>query len=338
MPVDHRFFAPKGALDLEAVAKLTGARELRDENKTVVISGVAASGMAMSGEACFFEGKPSGASSVSSEASACFVTDQAAQHLPVSVVALIVDMPRYALSRLGSALFRYPSWPACDQNVKDSSIAEEAVLASGVSVSPGAAIGAGTNIGPNSAIGPGVQIGRDCKIGANVSIQCALIGDNVTILSGARIGEAGFGVMPGPSGPVDVPQYGRVIIQDHVTVGANSTIDRGAFDDTVIGEYSKIDNLCQIAHNVVLGRGVMIAAFGGVSGSVMIDDGAMLGGRVDVADHVHVGKAAQLAASAGVFRNVPDGETWGGTPAKPIRQWMRETAWLQKQTAPKKKS
>jgi len=207
-----------------------------------------------------------------------------------------------------------------------------------LSLKSSAAVGAGSEIGPNSVIGRGVQIGRNCKIGANVSIQCALIGDGVSILSGARIGEAGFGVMPGPLGPLDAPQYGRVIIQDGVTIGANTTVDRGAFDDTVIGENSKIDNLCQIAHNAVLGRGVMIAAFGGVSGTVQLGDDVMLGGRVGVADHVNVGEGAQLAASAGVFRDVPDGEVWGGTPAKPIRQWMKETAWLNKQISNKKKS
>jgi UDP-3-O-[3-hydroxymyristoyl] glucosamine N-acyltransferase len=142
--------------------------------------------------------------------------------------------------------------------------------------------------------------------------------------------------MPGPKGAEDAPHYGRVILQDHVTVGANSCIDRGVFDDTIVGERTKIDNLCQIAHNVVLGRSVLVAAFGGISGSVQVGDGAMLGGRVGIADHVKVGEGVSLAASAGLFRDIEAGETWGGTPAKPIRQWMREVAWLQKNANPKK--
>jgi UDP-3-O-[3-hydroxymyristoyl] glucosamine N-acyltransferase len=164
-----------------------------------------------------------------------------------------------------------------------------------------------------------------------------LLGDHVTLLAGARIGEAGFGVMAGPAGSEDAPHYGRVILQDHVTVGANACIDRGVFGDTIIGERTKIDNLCQIAHNVVLGRSVIVAAFGGISGSVRVGDGSMLGGRVGIADHVTVGEGVSLAASAGLFRDVGPGETWGGTPAKPIRQWMREVAWLNKQTAPRKR-
>jgi UDP-3-O-[3-hydroxymyristoyl] glucosamine N-acyltransferase len=212
-----------------------------------------------------------------------------------------------------------------------------AELGAGVVVGAGAAIGEGTVICPNAVIGPGVQIGRNGFIGAGASLHCALVGDHVTLLAGARIGEAGFGVTPGPSGLEDAPHFGRVILQDHVTIGANTCIDRGVFADTIVGERTKIDNLCQIAHNVVLGRSVIMAAFGGISGSVRIGDGSMLGGQVGIADHVKVGAGVRLAGAAGVLRDVPDGETWGGTPAKPIRQWMREVAWLAKQASAKKR-
>ena len=336
MPIDHRFYPPKGALALEAVAELTSAK-LRGD-RAVEIRGLAAASVARGGEACFYQGALKDIGEVSAEASACFVTEELADALPDGVAALVVALPRYAHAQLGEALFEYPTWHQDESRAGKASVSNTAKLGAGSTICVGAAIGEGTEIGPNSVIGPGVQIGKHCRIGANVSVQCALIGDYVNILSGARLGEAGFGVMAGPSGPMDAPQFGRVIVQDHVTIGANSTIDRGAFGDTTIGEHSKIDNLCHIAHNVELGRGVMIAAFGGISGSVVFEDGAMLGGRVGVADHVRVGKGAQLAASAGVFRDVPAGETWGGIPAKPFRQWMRETAWLQKQTKPKKTS
>ena len=335
MPVDHRFFKPKGALALETVAALIGAELIGDGASDV--TGLGSAEHAVTGEVCFHSGKPEEAASVSSEAAACVVSHQAAEHLPDGVPALIVELPRYAHALIGEALFEYPDWPGEDQPVSSyASVDRSTKIANGAVICEGAAIGPNTTIGPNSVVGPGVQVGRDCRIGANVSIQCALIGNGVTLLSGARIGESGFGVMPGPEGPVDAPQYGRVIIQDGASIGANTTVDRGAFDDTVIGEHSKIDNLCQIAHNVVLGRGVMIAAFGGVSGTVNLGDGVMLGGRVGVADHVNVGDGAQLAASAGVFRDVPPGEIWGGTPAKPLRAWMREIAWVQKQVTKKK--
>ena len=208
-------------------------------------------------------------------------------------------------------------------------------VAPGVVICAGAVIGADTRIGPNSVIGPGVQIGRGVVIGANVSIRSSLIGNNVTILSGARLGESGFGVTAGPQGAEDVPQWGRVIVQDHALIGANSCIDRGAFRDTIIGERTKIDNLCQVGHNVVIGRNTMMASFTGISGTVTVGDGVQMGGRVGIADHVTIGDNARLAASAGIFRDIPAGETWGGVPAKPIRQYLREVAWIQKQMAPK---
>ena len=250
-----------------------------------------------------------------------------------------MSSPSNSISTFASVCLRGPSTgPASEASGSWPAQRDRGEITSpGAVIGPGAAVGEGTIVRPNAVIGPGVQIGRNCVIGANASVHCALLGDHVTLLAGARIGETGFGVMPGPQGLEDAPHFGRVILQDRVTVGANACIDRGVFADTIIGERTKIDNLCQIAHNVVLGRSVIVAAFGGISGSVRVGDGSMLGGRVGIADHVTVGEGVSLAASAGLFRDVAPGETWGGTPAKPIRQWMREVAWLNKQAAAKKR-
>jgi UDP-3-O-[3-hydroxymyristoyl] glucosamine N-acyltransferase len=216
-----------------------------------------------------------------------------------------------------------------------------ALLEAGVSVGhgaiigEGAQIGAGTEIGPHAVIGPGVAIGRGCRIGAGATISCALIGDNVRIDAAVVIGEAGFGVTVGPKGLLDVPQLGRVIIQDGVSIGAHTCVDRGAYDDTVIGENTKIDNLVQIAHNVVVGRNCVIAGHCGLSGSCVVGDGVRMGGRVGLADHVTIGAGAQLAAAAGVMRDVPAGETWCGAPARPVLQFFREVAWVTKSAARK---
>jgi UDP-3-O-[3-hydroxymyristoyl] glucosamine N-acyltransferase len=195
-------------------------------------------------------------------------------------------------------------------------------------IGPGARIGADTVVGANAVIGPGVAIGRRCRIGAGAVVGFALVGDNVSIHAGAVIGEPGFGVAPAGNGVVDVPQLGRVILQDGVTVGACSCIDRGAWDDTVVGENTKIDNLVQIAHNVRIGQNCVLAAHTGISGSVIIGDGAMFGGRAGVTDHRQVGAGARIAAAAAVMRDVPAGETWAGEPARPLRSWLRESAWL----------
>jgi UDP-3-O-[3-hydroxymyristoyl] glucosamine N-acyltransferase len=120
-------------------------------------------------------------------------------------------------------------------------------------------------------------------------------------------------------------------LQDDVSVGANSCIDRGAWEDTVIGEGTKIDNLVQIGHNVSLGRGCVVAAHVGFSGSVKAGDGVQFGGQAGLADHLKLGAGARIAAGAGVISDVPAGETWAGYPARPIRRWLREAAWVAKQ-------
>ncbi|MBL8584570.1 MAG: UDP-3-O-(3-hydroxymyristoyl)glucosamine N-acyltransferase, partial [Rhizobiaceae bacterium] len=204
-------------------------------------------------------------------------------------------------------------------------------------IGAGAAIGRGSVIAPNAVIGRNCQIGRDSYIGPNSTVMTALIGNGVLIHSGVSIGQDGFGYVGGPAGPEKIPQIGRVIIQDHVEIGANTTVDRGAMSDTVIGEGTKIDNLVQIAHNVRVGRGCIIAGHSGLSGSVTLGDFVMLGGRVGVSDHVAIGSRAQVAASAGIMNDVPDGERWAGSPAQPMRAFFREVSALRALVKPKSK-
>jgi UDP-3-O-[3-hydroxymyristoyl] glucosamine N-acyltransferase len=173
-------------------------------------------------------------------------------------------------------------------------------------------------------IGAGVRIGRDCSVGAGCTVANALIGDRVILHPGCRIGQDGFGFIPGPKGHRKVPQVGRVIIQDDVEIGAGTTVDRGGLRDTVIGEGTKIDNLVQVGHNVTVGRHCLIVANSGIGGSSTLGDFVILGASAGLADNVVIGEGAQIAAASGVHRNVPPGARWSGTPARPLRQWLRE--------------
>ncbi|HEX4410545.1 MAG TPA: UDP-3-O-(3-hydroxymyristoyl)glucosamine N-acyltransferase [Xanthobacteraceae bacterium] len=197
-------------------------------------------------------------------------------------------------------------------------------------IGPRAQIGSGTVIGSGVVIGADVRIGRDCVVGPGVAVQHTLIGDRVIIHPGARIGQDGFGYLPSPRGHQKIPQTRRVIIQDDVEIGANTTIDRGSTRDTTIGEGTKIDNLVQIAHNCAIGRHCLIAAQTGIAGSVEVGDFAMFGGQVGISDHLSIGTGAMIGAQAGVMSNVPAGARWGGHPAEPIIDWKRGAATVRR--------
>ena len=197
-------------------------------------------------------------------------------------------------------------------------------------IGPHAEVGAGTLIGVRTVIGPDVCIGRDCSIGPDATILHALIGDRVIIHPGVRIGQDGFGYLPSPLGHLKIPQTRRVIVQDDVEIGANTTIDRGATRDTVIGEGTKIDNLVQIGHNCSIGRHCLIVSHVGISGSVDVGDFVVLTGQVGIADHVTIGAGAVLGGRAGVMSNVPAGARWAGTPAEPATDWKRGVVLLRR--------
>jgi UDP-3-O-[3-hydroxymyristoyl] glucosamine N-acyltransferase len=200
----------------------------------------------------------------------------------------------------------------------------------GAVIGPRAEIGSGSVIGANAVIGAEVKIGRDCSVGAGSTISNTLIGDKVIVHPGCKIGQDGFGFVMGGSGHLKVPQVGRVIIQDNVEIGAGTTIDRGAIRDTVIGEGTKIDNLVQVGHNVSIGRHCILVAQTGISGSSTLEDFVVLGARVGLNNNVTIGEGAQLAATSNVHSDVPPGARWGGTPAKPVKQWFREMMMLER--------
>ncbi|HTN63743.1 MAG TPA: UDP-3-O-(3-hydroxymyristoyl)glucosamine N-acyltransferase, partial [Devosia sp.] len=206
----------------------------------------------------------------------------------------------------------------------------DVALANNVVIGAGVEIGRGTVVGANCVIGAGVTIGRNCIIAANTTIDCAHIGNDVTIHSGVRIGTEGFGWLDHGQSNRKIPQLGRVIVQDRVEIGANSTIDRGALGDTVLGEGTKIDNLVQIGHNCRIGRNCLIAAMSGLSGSTIVGDGVLMGGGVGTSGHLTIGAGSVVHGRAAVTKNWPPGSKLAGAPAQDIRDFWREIAVMRK--------
>jgi UDP-3-O-[3-hydroxymyristoyl] glucosamine N-acyltransferase len=334
---DPRFYLNRGPLPLADLVAAVGGEVAPGQRADLLVSAAAPLDRAGPGDIAFLGDRKYLPALRETRAGAVLVSEPFVSDVPKGCIAVVARRPHAAWSAAAGLLHAPRGYEPGAPAIHPTAVIEDGVqISPGVVIGPDARIGRGTRLDPNVVIGPGVAIGRDCTIGANASVLFALVGDRVQIYAGSRVGEAGFGATGGEAGVIDVPQLGRVILQDGVTLGANSCIDRGAWEDTVVGENSKLDNLTHIGHSARLGRNCVMAAYSGLSGTVTVGDGVAMGGRVGIADHVDIGAGARLGAGSGVFRHVPAGETWGGFPAQPMKAWLRQTAWLAKSTRPTK--
>lgn len=324
---DPRFFKMTGPLALGELANIAGGELVPGTDPERRFEGVAPLGTAGAGEVSFLDNKRYLEAFENSKAGACLIEPRYAERGPEGMALILTEKPYRGYALVARAFYPEPTW--------DGEIHETAV------VDPSAEIGEGCFIGPYAVIGPGATIGRRCRIeahaileeavvigddtivGHGASLSHCLVGARCRFHAGVRLGNRGFGFTLDAEGYLDVPQLGRVIVEDDVEIGANSTVDRGAGPDTVIGAGSKIDNLIQIGHNVRIGRGCVLVAQSGVAGSSTLEDYVMLGAQGGIAGHLTIGKGAQVAAQSGVMRDVAPGQSVCGAPAIPIKDFFR---------------
>lgn len=333
---DPRFFDRAGPFSLAELADLAGAALGANADPERQMDDVGPLHAAGAREVSFFDNRRYADSLAASAAGACLIRDADTGMAPSEMALLVTETPYLAFARVSRAF--YPI-PRVEPGIAPTaSVDPKAAIGPGCRIDPFAAIAAGVSIGPRCHIGPhvaigrGVTIGEDVRIGPGCSLGHCVVGSRVQMLAGVRIGEDGFGFATDrdAGSHVDIPQIGRVLIEDDVEIGANSTIDRGAGPDTVIGQGTRIDNLVQIGHNVVLGRGCIVVAQAGISGSTTLGDFAVVAAQGGVAGHLRIGAGARIAAKAGVMRDVADGETVAGAPAVPIKQFFRRVATLRR--------
>ena len=312
-----------------AVAEQVGGRLVGDP--TVAVRGIAPLDRAQPHELSFLADTRYAAWFAQTKAGIVLVSTVLADSEGSPGARIIVDNPVKALQPL-LATFRR-SEPRAAGVHPTAVVASSAHIGEGVTidayaiVQDDARIGAGSWLGPHSVVGAGCQLGRDVRLHAGAVLYPFVeLGDRVTLHSGARVGREGFGFIPGPTGPVRIPHVGRCVLESDVEIGANSCVDRGSIDDTIIGAGTKVDNLVMIAHNVRIGRMCFLASQVGIAGSARIGDGVQLGGQVGVGGHLSIGSGASLAGQSGVYGDVPAGESWSGYPARPHREQLRAQA------------
>ena len=337
---DRRFFTAGGPFRLAELARLAGAELKPSDAGDKTVRDVAPLDAAGPDEVSFLDNPRYVDAFKASRAGACIVSPDRAGDAPAGMALLISQNPYRGYALIAQAF--YPDAPPRSAVARDANVDPTAKVGAGTVVEPGAVVGARAEIGRDgvigagAVIGPGVVLGDSVHVGPCASVRYAIVGSRVRIFAGARIGEDGFGFAPDPSGHVKVPQLGRVLIGDDVEIGANATIDRGAGPDTIIGEGCRIDNLVQIGHNVKVGKGCIIIAQSGISGSTVLEDHVILAAQGGLAGHIHIGKGARIGAQSGVMRDVPAGESVVGSPAVPVRQFFRQVAVLTRLAAGKK--
>lgn len=334
--VDKRFFPPADPVSLHALLQHAGHDLSAAEERwlSLTINGVdelhaAGPGhIALAGHASYRE------QLVATLAGAVIVSPAMREAVPQHAIPVVAERPHDLFADLLDYFHPLNTRALVAGGIDNTGIPpvieEGVILGPNVVLGPGVEIGRNTIVGANTVVGTGVAVGRDCTIGSNCTLDCAYLGNRVVLHPGARIGTEGFGWLDFGTTNRKIPQLGRVVIQDDVEIGANSTIDRGALGDTVIGQGTKIDNLVQIGHNCRIGRYCLIAATTGLSGSTVLGDGVLVGGGVGTSGHLSIGAGSIVHGRAAVTKDWPEGSKLAGAPAQDVREFWREIATVRR--------
>jgi UDP-3-O-[3-hydroxymyristoyl] glucosamine N-acyltransferase len=314
---------------------------LAQGDPSMEIDGVSSSPRATSSQLVFAEDAASAAEALAGSAGAVVLRAGAGGAFPSQICVIEDKQPRLWFARAAKLL--KPALAAAGIH-STAFVAPDALLAESVTIGPGAVveaqaqIGAGSRIEAGAVIGQGVRVGQNCRIHPRAVLYSGVIlGDRVVVHAGAVLGADGFGyVRDNATGAyTQFPQLGTLVVEDDVEIGANSTIDRGALDETRIGRGTKIDNLVHVGHNCQIGEDVILVALAGISGSCTVGKGAVIAGQVGLGDHAHVGPGVILGGQAGVLSGktvtndgLKPGTVLWGTPARPLLQVLREMAVL----------
>ncbi len=331
---DTVFYKNTGTKTISEIAEISHSTLITGGKENEKIENVCSIESAGKNDICFFYDKKNKAMAQDIKAKACITTKELSGLIPEGVIILVSENPKLSFIDLTNAF--YQEFKPNSEIEKSAIIAKTAKIGKNCYIGHHAVIEDDVVIGDNciieanAVIAHGCQIGNNCRIGNNASIAYCLMGNDCYIYTGARIGQDGFGFSVVNGRHQRIPQIGRVIIGNDVEIGANTCIDRGALDDTVIGNGCRVDNLVQIAHNDRIGNYCILVAQTGIAGSCTFGDYVVCGGQTGFADHLTVGSGAQIGAQSGVMRDIEPGAIVMGSPTVPFKDFMRQVAFLQK--------
>lgn len=337
---DSRFFKVAGPFSLKRIAEIAQCEMADPAQADRMFSDVGSLQNGTPDTVSFLLNKKYVCDLEGTKAGAVILSAEFAGRAPEGTAVLIAKEPYRSYGLVAQAF--YPAETRAETVVHPKAcVAESAKLGDGCRIDAGAVIGENVVLGKNchiranAVIGDNVSFGDDGIVGENASVLYTIAGNKVYIYPGARIGQDGFGFFMSPKGHTKIPQLGRVIIGNDVEIGANTTIDRGALGDTVIGDGTRIDNLVQFGHNVKTGRCCVVVSQAGVAGSAELGDFVVLAGQSGIAGHIKIGSGAQIAGQTGVLSDVEPMASLMGTPAMPLKDFMRQIATLKKLAARK---
>lgn len=332
---DSRFFKAAGPFTLKQIAQTAQCEIAGNADPDKLYYDVGSLQDGTERDVSFLLNKKYWSDFEKSEAGVCIIHPDLAANAPKDRALLLSKEPYRSYGLVAQAF--YPREKTQGIVIDEGAhVAKTAVLGEGTKIDVGAVVGENVTMGrnccvyPNAVIGDGVVFGDDCIVGANATVMNTLAGNQVYIYAGARIGQDGFGFFMSAKGHTKIPQLGRVIIGNDVEIGANTCVDRGALDDTVIGDGSRLDNLIQYAHNVQSGRCCVLAAQAGIAGSTHLGDFVVMAGQSGIAGHLHIGSGVKVAGMSGVIKDLPAGSEVMGYPARPMGEFLRQTATLRK--------
>ena len=336
--IDKNFLGEMKKIMVSDLAVICGFKKIGEGD--FQIDGVSTLKHAMHNELSYFNNKKYIADLRTTKAGAVIVTEANVSDIPSGTIGLVFPHVMIGYAKALNVLCpkeTHLSHICATANVhKTAKIGADCYIADNVFIGENVEIGDDVVIGHNTVIEANCKIGSGSRIRNNVSISHSIIGKNAIINCGARIGESGFGIIPTGSGMVYVKQLGRVIVGDRVRIGANTTIDRGSIEDTIIGNDTIIDNLVQIAHNVHIGERCILVSQVGIAGSTKIGNDVVLAGQVGVAGHIEIGDGAIAAAKSGIASDIEPKQIVGGIPAVDASIWKRQAAFLKMSVTRKK--